>query len=283
MTFIAAAALGVFFCSCKEINPPSPACTKCSAVTSFSDAAVNDSVHESLNVPDSCQICSVFIPRVASLTINTSANSLNDITKLTSLQTLIINNNTLSGFPQGITTLPIANLSFGATVLGDFSGVTTLPSLNTLQFTGCIIINPTSLYNASKLSRLVVSGCTLGIPTKDTALDWLNGMNWLLYVDVSNNGLQNINYAASLGAAATFIAAHNSIVSITALASMQSVKYVDLSYNSITDISPLVTNANTAGNGLSTGGYIDLRNNPLSPASIASIAGLQAKNITVLY
>lgn len=282
LTLIAAVAL--LFCSCKEINPPSPACTKCQDTVSFSDAVVGDSVHSALNVPAECGICAVFIPRVTDLTINTSANSLSDISKLTSLKVLIINNNTLPAFPQGLTTLPITSMSFNNTVLGDINGAASLPGLTSLQLTGCIIVASPSIYGASKLSRLVVSGTTVGIP-QITSLAWLTGMNWLTYVDVSNDGLLNIDAAATLGGATNFIASHNSIVSITAVASMTKLTYLDLSYNNITDITPLVTNALNPGSIFyQNGGYVDLRNNLLSDNSKnVEIPQLTAQHITVLY
>ncbi len=283
LTLIAAAAM--LFCSCKEFNPPTPACTKCQDTLSFSDAVVSDSVHSALNEPDECGVCTAFIPKVTTLTINTSANSLSDISKLTSLRVLIINNNTLPAFPQGLTTLPITSMSFNNTVLGDINGAASLPNLATLQLTGCTIVTSPVIYGASRLSRLVVSGTMVGIP-QITSLTWLTGMNWLTYVDVSNDGLINIDAAATLGGATNFIAAHNSIVSITAVASMTNLKYLDLSYNNITDISPLVTNALTPNNGFSKngGGYVDLRNNQLSANSInVEIPQLTAQHITVLY
>jgi Leucine-rich repeat (LRR) protein len=272
----------LLMCSCKEINAPTPACTKCDAVTAFSDAAVNDGVHAALNVPAECSICSVFIPRVTNLAITKNANLLDDISKLPSLRVLIIDNNTLASFPAGLTTLPISSLSFGGSVLGDWSGVTALPSLTALQFTGCTIINPTSLSDASKLSRLVVSGCTIGSPQAVTSLVWLAQMSWLNYIDVSGDGLQDINSAATFTDAATFIAAHNLITTITALSYLPNLHYVDLSYNNISDISPLYTNSQ--GYGLVGGDYVNLKGNPLDANSKnVIIPELQAQNITVLY
>jgi Leucine-rich repeat (LRR) protein len=218
---------------------------------------------------------------VTNLTITKPANSIDDILKLSSLRVLIIDNNTLASFPAGLTTLPISSLSFGDTVLGDWSGVTALPSLTTLQLTGCNIINSTSLYGASKLSRLVVSGCTIGTP-QAVSLLWLTGMSWLNYIDVSGDGLQDINAAATFTDAATFIAAHNSITTITALSYLPNLHYVDLSYNNISDITPLYTNSQ--GYGLTGGSYVNLRGNPLNANSInVIIPELQAQNITVLF
>jgi hypothetical protein len=57
---------------------------------------------------------------------------------------------------------------------------------------------------------------------------------------------------------------------------------VDLSYNNISDISPLYTNSQ--GYGLVGGDYVNLKGNPLDANSKnVIIPELQAQNITVLY
>jgi Leucine-rich repeat (LRR) protein len=54
---------------------------------------------------------------------------------------------------------------------------------------------------------------------------------------------------------------------------------LDLSYNNISDISPLVENS-----GLSLGDTVDLSNNPLSATSVnVYIPQLEARGVTVIH
>jgi len=70
----------------------------------------------------------------------------------------------------------------------------------------------------------------------------------------------------------------NQISDISPLANLTSLTVVGLEYNQISDISPLVENA-----GLGAGDYVHLKWNPLSSTSInIYIPQLEARDVTVV-
>ena len=71
----------------------------------------------------------------------------------------------------------------------------------------------------------------------------------------------------------------NNIGDISPLAGLTNLEFLELWYNNISDISPLVANS-----GLSEGDTVDLRDNPLSTASVdIYIPQLEQRGVNIEY
>ena len=91
----------------------------------------------------------------------------------------------------------------------------------------------------------------------------LAGLTNLASLDLWSNFISDISALAELTKLTYLGLERNSISDISALAGLTKLTELDLGWNSISDISPLVANT-----GLGSGDTVNVRDNPLSYASI---------------
>ena len=95
----------------------------------------------------------------------------------------------------------------------------------------------------------------------------INGIKWLINLeelDLSNNGIDNIDFASSASNLKKIILKNNNISDINALKNHMGLEYIDLSNNSLTEIGYLQNYVNVK--------YLDLSNNNIS--DITSVGNL---------
>lgn len=145
----------------------------------------------------------------------------------------------------------LTGLSLPKNQISDISALVGLTSLIALN------LSDNQITNISVLADLI------NIETLDLATNQVNDISAL--VDLTN--LEYLNLS------------DNQIADISALAELTNLSWLELYGNQITDIFPLVQNQ-----GINTGDYVELINNPLSETSINTyIPQLQARGVFVNY
>lgn len=176
---------------------------------------------------------------------------------LTGLRILWINSNPISDASEGISAL---------------TNLTSLEELH-LQSIGVTDFSPLSALTNLKTLYL---GQSVNVP--DVSL--LSGLVNLERLYFISGGLSDIAPLASLSKLHHLDLERNNITDLSPLAGLTQLNRLNLRYNRIADISPLVENGGLTG----AGDEIDLRDNPLNPASVKRhVPALQAKSVSVLY
>ena len=184
-------------------------------------------------------------------------SDISPISGLTGLRQLWINSN------------PISDAS------GGLSALTNLASLEDLHLQSINVTDFTPLLGLTNLKTLYL-GHGGNIPDISVLSVFANLE--VLYFTFS--GLSDIAPLALLSKLRFLGLQGNHIVDLWPLAGLTQLDLLDLRDNEITDVSPLVGNAGLTG----AGDEIDLRNNPLSHASVNEhIPALQARSVRVLY
>ena len=154
-----------------------------------------------------------------------------------------------------ITSLDISLKSISSLALGDFSGLTSLTTLN-LSFNS--INDISSLAGLTSLTTLDLNNNSIG------NISALAGLTNLTTLDLNNNSIGNISALAGLTNLTTLDLDDNSISDISALDGLTNLTWLDLADNSISDISAL--------DGLTNLTWLDLADNSIS--DISPLAGL---------
>jgi len=96
---------------------------------------------------------------------------------------------------------------------------------------------------------------------------------------LDQNEISNIEPLSGMTKMKYLYLSSNQISNIEPLSGMIKLEWLKLYNNQISDIKPLVDNP-----GISSGDYLELTDNPLSPTSIGTyIPQLQARGVTVYY
>ena len=191
-------------------------------------------------------------------------NSISDVTplgSLTALETLYLVSNSITDVTVlgTLTALTFLHLSFNS--ISDVTPLGTLTALESLYLSGNSITDATPLGTLTALERLFL----LRNPLNSLADVPLASFRNLSNLGLSGRWISNsvlASIVASNHSLSQLELLGGSITDVTPLANLAGVFVLDLSDNSISDISPLLTIFR------SNPTYIDLRRNPLSAASV---------------
>jgi len=173
------------------------------------------------------------------------------ISSLTNLTELMLEGNQISDISPLSTLTNLTYLYLGFNQISDISPLSTLTSLTWLSLWA------NQISTVEPLSGLINLG-TLALDQNEISnIEPLSGMTKMKYLYLSSNQISNIE----------------------PLSGMIKLEWLKLYNNQISDIKPLVDNP-----GISSGDYLELTDNPLSPTSIGTyIPQLQARGVTVYY
>jgi Leucine-rich repeat (LRR) protein len=182
---------------------------------------------------------------------NNQINSLAPLAGLTNLTDIQIWSNQISDLAplSGLTNL--SHLGLG---INQISSVTPLAGLANLTV---VILYANQISDLAPLASLT-NLTSLGLGYNQISdLAPLTGLTSLTVLDLSGN----------------------QICDLLPLAGLINITQLDIDSNKISDIAPLVSNT-----GLATGDNVDIRSNPLSPASVnVHVPALQARGVTILW
>ena len=225
-------------------------------------------------------------------------NSISDISLfsgLTNLTELALYTNNISDISSLLGLTNLTKLYLAANGIFDISPLSGLTHLTVLSLSSNSIsdISPLSglthlielrLYDTGISDISLLSGLTnltelsLGINSISDILP-LSGLTNLTVLQLGQNSISDISLLSGLTNLTSLYLADNGISDISSLSGLTNLRWLDLNTNSISDISPLVNNL-----GLSDRDYIDIRNNPLSLASITThIPALWDRGARVKY
>ena len=223
------------------------------------------------------------ISSVAGLTSLTSLdfanNSISDISAvsgLTDLRNLGLWGNSISDISAVSGLTDLRNLELGFNSISDISAVSGLTQLTRLVLPANNVSDISAVAGLTKLIDLGLGGNSI------SDISAVSGLTDLKDLRLFNNSISDISAISGLTNLRTLNLGGNSISDISAVSGLTQLTYLNLSNNAISDVSPLLELNLTGTPWDSTG--LDLRNNPLSYASINShIPAIQAKGIDVKF
>lgn len=196
----------------------------------FSDSEIEQSVRDLLGRSDNDPLFSNELWSIRSFTFPENAQYVDDLTKLTYLESLEISGQALD------------SLRF----------LTSLSALQDLTLTNCRI--PTEdlsiIASLPKLERLTLSSCSLS-----TIAGLENAQN-LQYINLANNTIRNLEPLAYMMKLQEIDLQHNALTGLSALSGLSELQKVNVSYNSLTSVAPLATCTKLT--------WLDANNNSLS-------------------
>ncbi len=166
-------------------------------------------------------------------------------------------------------------LLVGTTVPGCSDATVTFPDTN-LEATIRETINKPEgpIFTSDLKSLTMLEAQERGISDL-TGLEHCANLRWLALVE---NNISDLSPLAGLTNLQELFLTSNNISDISPLAGLANLEYLELWYNNISDISPLVENSE-----LSEGDSVDLRDNPLSTASVnIYIPQLEQRGVSVV-
>lgn len=181
----------------------------------ISDPILDGLFREILNIGSSDKLFSDDLWTITSLNVPEGVSDYSDLSRLTFLDTLVMENPNLDGLAMLSSLTQLKNLCIRGCPLSatDLSIIGALPNLEFLILTDCSLTNISGLSNASRLVNLDLRNNAI----KD--LSPLSFLSNLSVVNLSSNALTNLSPLSGLG-------------NLTAL---------DVSYNSLTSLIPLAT------------------------------------------
>ncbi len=204
-----------------------------------------------------------------------SITNISALSGLTNLEKLYLEGNKISDISvlSGLTHLEYLYLAWNS--ITNISALSGLTNLESLGLEGNNITNISALSGLTKLEVLNLRD-TGGI----TNISVLSGLTKLTYLALGGNSITDISALSGLTKLEQLGLEGNNITNISALSGLTKLgEWLNLYNNSISDISPLVSNI-----GLGRGDTVDVRENPLSSASLQThIPALQGRGITVEF
>lgn len=245
------------------------------------DSSIDAAVRQTLNVSADAKLFSTDLWTITSFTVPADATSVEDLSYLSYLQTLVIENCTADSFRSLSALTQLTDLTIRNCVLSseDLMTIAAVPNLQRLTLTGCSLSGIDAFANAKKLTYLDLS---------DNAIKTLSSLSFLSQLktlNLSHNALTNLNDLSALTGLETLDISYNSLTSIAPLSTCVNLTYLNVSgnlltnlagtenlsnlssllaaYNHLTDISAVCACANL--------GQLDISNNKLT-----NISGLSA-------
>ena len=205
----------------------------------FMDADMEFAIRDALGITRTEDLYTDALWSITEFTVPATAWTLEDLSKLTHLESLTITN-----LPNG--------------TLADLAGLTELRSLD---ISGCQFA-PSELRVLEKLpnlEKLILSDCTLS-----TIAD-LENLTGLTYLDLSNNTIRNLEPLMGMTQMKELYLQLNAVNSLEALTGMYELEKLNISFNAVSSLSPLGLCGKLK--------WLDASNNTIS--SVNGIASLQ--------
>lgn len=235
----------------------------------FTDPAVESAIREILKLDEDDDIYTDQLWTIREFVYPDNGTDFSDLSMLTCLKTLSISGKTIDSllFLSGLTELETIKMDACRFPAEDLTYLANLPFLQSLTLENCGLSTIANLSNAQNL----------------------------IYLDLNNNTLRNLEPLSSISTLKELYLSHNAVTSLTALSSLSGLTVLDVSYNSVSSIAPLVTcpairSLNIGNNALTTldaienlGGLTALTadHNALTDISIlSSCTGLTELNIS---
>ena len=179
----------------------------------FSDPAMEKAIRETLGVSESHIIYTNVLWSISEFTVPESAKNLDDLTLLSRLTSLTIQNQKLDSLEglSSLSKLEKLNLTGSNFPAEELAVIAKLPSLRELNLSNCGLSTIADLDGASSLTIL----------------------------NLASNTLRNLEVIGHMSALTELNLKHNAVTDLSALSSLRNLETLDLSYNSITDLSPL--------------------------------------------
>lgn len=177
----------------------------------FSDPAMESEIRKQLNLPAGTTVYSDDIWTITSFTIPKEAKNYTELKYMPYLQELTID--------SGIT--------------DQLTYVENMPDLKILTVTNTIVSAEelSIIAKLKNLERLTLNGCSL------TSLTPLKPMSDLLYLDVGNNTIRNLEPVASMTKLEALNLQRNAVNDLSGISGNKSLVILDVSYNSLSDLS----------------------------------------------
>lgn len=205
----------------------------------FMDADMEFAIRDALGITRTEDLYTNALWSITEFTVPAQAWTLEDLSKLTHLESLTITN-----LPNG--------------TLADLAGLTALKSLD---ISGCQFA-PSELRvleQLPNLEKLILSNCTLS-----TIAD-LENLTGLTYLDLSNNTIRNLEPLMGMTQMKELYLQLNAVNSLDALSGMYELEKLNISFNAVSSLSPLGVCGKLK--------WLDASNNTIS--SVNGIANLQ--------
>lgn len=177
------------------------------------DSTIDAIVRKQLGVGSDAVLQSDQLWKITSLSLPKGADTYEDLTYLSHLETLTIQNSTADSL----------------------AGLRNLPYLTQLVLTDCIV-SPEDLQNIGampSLTKLTITGCNL------TSIENLGTASKLTTLNLSNNVIRDLSPLSFMTGITELNLSHNAINSLNALSSLTTLKVLDVSYNALTSVAPL--------------------------------------------
>ena len=184
-----------------------------------------------------------------------------------------VNNNSISDISvlSGLTSLTWLDLR--SNNISDISSLSGLTNLEYLFFDNNNISDISALSNLTRLTDLSLANNNI------SDISALSGLTNLTDLSLGSNNISDISSLSNLTRLIWLNLDNTNISDISSLSGLTNLAYLYLYNNSISDLAPLVANV-----GLGRGSEVDVRNNPLSPASINThISTLQGRGVSVQF
>lgn len=234
----------------------------------FSDAAMESEIRKLLNLPVGTTVYSDDIWTINSFTVPKDAKNYTELKYMPYLQELTID----SGVP------------------GQLNYVEDMPDLKFLNIINTIVSADelSIIAGLDNLERLTLNGCSL------SSLSPLAPLKDLLYLDVGNNTIRNLEPIASMTKLEALNLQRNAVNDLSAISGNRSLLILDVSYNSLSDISVIFslqnlqwlnaqynTISSLAGiSKLRKLAYLDVSNNSISDVTpLAECVQLESLNV----
>lgn len=179
----------------------------------FSDSAIETAIRSTLTIPSDKPVYTNDLWKITEFTVPADAKSYADLSYLTNLESLTIQNGIASQLDclaqlTNLTELEITDVSLDQNIL---STIAMLPQLKNLTLNNCSIVSIAPLSAAKGLISL----------------------------DLSNNTIRNIDVLSNMSALQELYLQHNAVVELDALSACTSLLKLNVSYNLLTSISPI--------------------------------------------
>lgn len=203
----------------------------------LSDSALHDLSRELLQLEADEPLYTNDLWQLTALTIPGDAKSSTDLRYMPYLETLTAENSSISSWSSISSLTHLKEIHFkNCTVTAeDLAAIGSLPKLEKLTLSGCMLTDIEGLANAKQLTYLDLSNNAI----RDlTALSFMSGLQTL---DLDHNALENLSAISSLANLQTLDVSHNSLASATPLASCTRLTTLDVSNNLIAALSGMDT------------------------------------------
>ena len=208
----------------------------------FNDSAIESAVRQILGRSDFDPLYSNELWNIASFTVPSSAQYMEDLQNLSYLSTLEIDGQ----------------------VMDSLHFLSSMTALTELKLTNCRINSEELSIIAAlpQLQRLTLSGCTL------STVAGLEKAQNLEYLNLSNNTIRNLEPLSYMMKLQEIDLQHNALTSLSALSTLSDLQTLNVSFNSLTSVAPLAT--------CSKLNWLDASNNELiSLSGIDNLKGMK--------